>query len=169
MELFEKRKIILDRFPLHEKMEIRQAVNKAWDKNKWKIMGGFHTSNWLAYLQPFNFVADYYGEKYGFYFVWLIHYTSMLVIPALIGLAFFILQMHGLFGLYQKEKELPVAKRSSITTLVFREMDDGYNQIYCLIIIVWSTLLVESWKRKQSAISDAWLMRDFYDKTLERP
>lgn len=36
-------------------------------------------------------------------------------------------------------------------------------------MIVWSTLVVESWKRKQNAIADQWLMRDFRDKTLERP
>ena len=48
-------------------------------------------------------------------------------------------------------------------------MNDGYNQIFCLVMIVWSTLVVESWKRKQNAIADTWLMRDFRDKTLERP
>jgi hypothetical protein len=44
-------------------------------------------------------------------------------------------------------------------------MNDGYNQIFCLVMIVWSTLVVESWKRKQNAIADTWLMRDFRDKT----
>lgn len=48
-------------------------------------------------------------------------------------------------------------------------MDDGHNQIYCLIIIIWCTLVVESWKRKQNAIANQWLMREFRDKTLERP
>ena len=36
-------------------------------------------------------------------------------------------------------------------------------------MIVWSTLVTESWKRKQNTLADKWLMRDFFDATLERP
>jgi hypothetical protein len=48
-------------------------------------------------------------------------------------------------------------------------MDEKYSQIFALIMIVWSTLVTESWKRKQNTLADKWLMRDFYDATLERP
>jgi len=43
-------------------------------------------------MQPFNYVADYYGERFGFYFSWLVHYTSMLLFPALVGLGIFLAQ-----------------------------------------------------------------------------
>ena len=46
MELFEKRKIIIDRFPLHEKLEIREAVSTSWKKYRWRILGGLYTANW---------------------------------------------------------------------------------------------------------------------------
>ena len=39
-------------------------------------------------MQPLNFIKDYYGEKFGFYFAWLIHYTGWLIPVAVIGLIF---------------------------------------------------------------------------------
>jgi len=41
-------------------------------------------------MQPLNFIADYYGEKFGFYFAWLVNYTAWLLPLALIGFIFFI-------------------------------------------------------------------------------
>jgi hypothetical protein len=40
-------------------------------------------------MQPINFVADYYGEKFGFYFAWLVHYTALLLIPGIVGAVIF--------------------------------------------------------------------------------
>jgi len=56
-------------------------------------MLGFFLGDWEKYTQPFNFIADYYGESYGFFFAWLVHYTAWLLIPGLIGLGFFIKQL----------------------------------------------------------------------------
>jgi hypothetical protein len=46
--------------------------------------------------------------------------------------------------------------------------DDMGNAYYCIVIAVWCTLFVESWKRKQNVIANMWLMRDFHDPTIER-
>ena len=43
------------------------------------------TSNFLSSMQPLNYIKEYYGEKYGFYFSWLVHYTSWLIPAAIIG------------------------------------------------------------------------------------
>jgi hypothetical protein len=51
---------------------------------------GLITGNFMKNTQPLNFITDYYGEKYGFYFSWLVFYTAALIIPAVVGLAFFI-------------------------------------------------------------------------------
>ena len=40
-------------------------------------------------MQPINFVAYYYGEKFGFYFAWLVHYTALLLIPGIVGAVIF--------------------------------------------------------------------------------
>jgi hypothetical protein len=44
-------------------------------------------------MQPLNFIADYYGEKFGFYFAWLVNYTAWLIPLALIGVIFFVFQI----------------------------------------------------------------------------
>ena len=44
-------------------------------------------------LQPLNFIANYYGEKIGFYFAWLSFYTSWLLFPAIFGIALFVVQV----------------------------------------------------------------------------
>lgn len=48
-------------------------------------------------------------------------------------------------------------------------MQSPLNQIYGLLIIFWSTLVTESWKRKEVFLADKWLMRNFFDPTLEQP
>lgn len=47
--------------------------------------------NITTYMQPINFIANYYGEKYGFYFAWLAYYTAMLVPIVIVGIIFFVL------------------------------------------------------------------------------
>ena len=44
-------------------------------------------------MQPLNFIADYYGEKFGFYFAWLVNYTAWLLPLAIVGVIFFVLQV----------------------------------------------------------------------------
>lgn len=47
------------------------------------------SKRFLLYLQPLTFIANYYGEKMGFYFSFMLFYTSMLWIPAIPGAALF--------------------------------------------------------------------------------
>ena len=38
-------------------------------------------------MQPLNYIKEYYGEKFAFYFCWLIHYTGWLIPAAIFGSA----------------------------------------------------------------------------------
>lgn len=55
-----------------------------------RLFFGFLTGDYMKYMQPLNFIANYYGEKMGFYYAWLMFYTSWLMVPAIPGLALFI-------------------------------------------------------------------------------
>ena len=51
------------------------------------------TGNYETNMQPLNFIKNYYGAQFGFYFAWLVHYTGQLLIPSLVGIIIFIIQL----------------------------------------------------------------------------
>jgi hypothetical protein len=78
--------VIIDHFNVH--MPEREMIYKSWLDYRWRLSAGMVTSGFLKNMQPLNFIKDYYGEKFGFYFAWLIHYTGWLIPVAFIGLVF---------------------------------------------------------------------------------
>lgn len=80
-------------------------------------------------------IANYFGEKFAFYFAWLIHYTSWVLIPSFFGVALWAAQMI-------KWVTDPDYKNTNYATAT----DSVLNPIYSIIIAIWTTLLVESWK-----------------------
>jgi hypothetical protein len=85
---YKKIGIIVEHFPLHD--AFKNQIFDSWAKYRLKLSIGFITGNYIKYMQPLNFIANYYGEKTGFYFAWLTFYTAWLAIPAVPGLALFI-------------------------------------------------------------------------------
>lgn len=67
------------------------VIQQSWDKYKLPLVWRLATTGFEEEMQPFNFIADYYGEKYAFYFAWLVHYTAQLLLPTFIGLVILIL------------------------------------------------------------------------------
>ena len=90
-------------------------------------------TGFLKNMQPLNFIKDYYGEKMGFYFAWLIHYTGWLIPVALIGFCF------GIAMIIDSVNEGRPWEQLLATPL---------NILYSLVIMIWTTLFHESWKRK---------------------
>lgn len=99
-------------------------------------------------MQPVNFIKEYYGEQFGFYFAWFIHYTGQLIPMAIIGVMFGI---YMILEAINKEKALDHVLASPASIL------------YGVIIMIWATLFHESWKRKENLISNEWLVRDFQE------
>ena len=136
--------VILNHFPVH--LPERKLIYESWLEYRWRLSSGMLLTGFLKNMQPLNFIKDYYGEKFGFYFAWLIHYTGWLIPVAIIGF---------IFG----------------TIMVIQSIDEGkgYSQLlsspisilYGIVIMIWITLFHESWKRKQNYIGNEWLVRDF--------
>jgi hypothetical protein len=53
----------------------------------------FLSNKWKEDIKPLDFVADYHGEKFAFYFAWLIHYTAFLLPPSIFGIIIYIAQI----------------------------------------------------------------------------
>ncbi len=91
----------------------------------------------------------------GFYFAWLMFYTSWLMIPAVPGLALFIYQMTLIVYQYKTHDKI--------------NLDNPFNCLYCLILAVWSTVFIEVWKRKESEIGHLWNMSSYQGVDTEMP
>jgi hypothetical protein len=88
LDYYKKVGVIVDHFPLHD--EFKNTIQKSWQEYRTRLFFSFLTGSYIKYMQPLNFIANYYGEKMGFYFAWLMFYTSWLLIPAIPGIALFI-------------------------------------------------------------------------------
>ena len=75
---------------------------------------------------------DYYGSEIAFYIEWLKFYTGYLCIPAMTGLALFALQYYR------------------------GEVDSKWNPLFNIMMCVWGTVFIESWKRRSSELSNVW-------------
>ena len=151
MDYMRKSGVILDHFPVH--MPERAKITESWKEYRLRLSWGMLTSGFLNNMQPLNFIKDYYGEKFGFYFAWLIHYTGWLIPVAIIGFFFGVGSI--IEAIYEGKK-------------VDSVMATPFSIVYSICIMIWITLFHESWKRKQNYIANDWLVRDFEDVTTER-
>ena len=104
--------------------------------------------------QPLESIREYFGERIGFYFLYLQHYTSSLLPMAFLGLL----------------------------TILYNELIAEYTQyghystmyyladiILAACMLIWSTLYVEFWKRLQTTMGMQWGMSGFEDSEQDRP
>ena len=133
---------------------------------------GFLTGNYEAQMQPLNFIKDYYGAKFGFYFAWLVHYTGMLILPSIVGVIIFIVQIYRFYSTDAKDEVTTTinadGEEEEISATPLDALNTPLNAFYAIFVVLWTTYFVESWKRKECKIGDTWLMRDYEDPTTER-
>ena len=141
-------RVIQEHCPVH--MPERREIYKSWSEYKWRLSWGMLFRGFLSNMQPLNFIKDYYGEKFGFYFAWLIHYTGWLIPVAIVGFFF------GLAMIIEA-----VVDERPWTQL----LSSPISILYGLVIMIWATLFTESWKRKQNYIANEWLVRGYEDVT----
>ena len=72
---FEKTGIILEHYPLH-RTSASEGMRESVSKYSGKLMKNLRTgnSNWLKYLEPIHLIKKYYGERFGFQFLYFINY-----------------------------------------------------------------------------------------------
>jgi len=49
------------------------------------------------------------------------------------------------------------------------DLDNPFNCLYCLILAVWSTVMIEVWKRRESEIAHVWNMTNYQGDDAEMP
>uniref|UniRef100_UPI0037E89F7E anoctamin-10 n=1 Tax=Semicossyphus pulcher TaxID=241346 RepID=UPI0037E89F7E len=129
--------VILDMFPLHNQEKLKD-LSKAW-----------YSGNQLA--QPLDTVNGYFGSSVAFYFSFLDCYTWSLLPPAILGLSitYFSGKVHNEMlesisgsGVISNEDDSRPAVCGHIIQAVFS--------------MLWSTVVMEMWKRRRSSLSYHW-------------
>lgn len=85
-----------------------------------------------ALSQPIDQVAQYFGEKVAFYFAWMEMYTRWLVVPSIVGLALFCLQVSS------------------------QRIDHPLAPLYAMFMALWTSAFLVAWKRRAAALAYRW-------------
>ena len=75
--------------------------------------------------------------------MFFIHYQAYLIIPSILGFGLFIWQM---YNLSQPGHDLD------------KSIDSAYNGLFGIVLAIWSSIFIESWKHKQSRLLHEWDM-----------
>ena len=113
--------------------------------------------------QPLHKVRDYFGEKTAFYFAWMEHYETYLIYLSILSL----------FAISADASESPPVKEATTPEEIAaesRQLMSAYSKlIYCLVVATWTTVYMESWKRKNATLAYIWDVADFKEEEDPRP
>jgi Calcium-activated chloride channel len=114
----------------------RNNILQLYQKEKKNILFSFLSKNtYRKYTKTIDTVYEHFGEKFAFYFAWLLHYTAWLIIPSIIGGIFWLIQM----GNFLSTNNLDTSNYADAT-------DSVWNCLYSMCIALWAVFFVESWK-----------------------
>ncbi|XP_063222140.1 anoctamin-8 [Bacillus rossius redtenbacheri] len=124
--------VVAQVFPLHDRPAL-QHLQRSW------VMT-------LGRKQPLDDVCAYFGVKIAMYFAWLDHYTKALIVPAVVGVVFWV----GLCGRDQA-------------------VEDVGFVLFSFFNVLWASVYVEAWKRRSAELAYRWGTLDQRDELLVEP
>ncbi|XP_025157664.1 anoctamin-8 isoform X5 [Harpegnathos saltator] len=124
--------IISQVFPLHE-LPALEKLQRSWVR---------------AFLspQPLDDICKYFGVKITMYFAWLGHYTTALIVPAAVGVIYWV----GIIGRNQA-------------------VEDVAYVLFSVFNVIWATVYLETWKRRGAELAYRWGTLDQRDDLLVEP
>jgi hypothetical protein len=128
-----KNETMLSYFPLHNQQHVT-ALSDEW-LNIWSA----------PWKQPYEEIKNYFGEKIALYFKFLGHYTTWLIIPAIIGLV------------------------CQLVVIGTGDFSHPILPFFALLIAIWAVLMLEFWKREEKFTALQWGMLGFEDTEIDRP
>ncbi|XP_059915599.1 anoctamin-8-like isoform X1 [Gadus macrocephalus] len=133
--------------PIMPELVARGVICQMFPLHEQRILGQLMTS-WVQAVcekQPLDDICDYFGVKIAMYFAWLGFYTNSMLYPAVIGFLLWILA----------------------------EADQTSQDICCVVFalfnVVWATLFLERWKRREAELAYKWGTLDTPAESLEEP
>ena len=136
--------IIEQHFLLHKRNTVKEIMS-SFNHYKWRLIKGMITGSFLKYFEPINMIKNYYGEKYAFEYAFLIHYTAWLLMPGIAGVLVVIRMVNMYFRMGKSFKDA---------------IDTDMNGLFGILLSIWATCFLESWRRKQKIIQYMWNCSD---------
>ena len=140
-----------------KKYEIIESLNKNTKSLIWNMLSFGDT--FLDHMEPINLIADYFGEKYALYLAFMFHHLGWLILPGTLGTILFL--MHLSLGIKHRTEDITILESYS------KEVDSVMNYGYIVLITLWATFYIESWKRKHATLSYIWGLEERKDQ-IER-
>ncbi|KAG8471076.1 hypothetical protein KFE25_009497 [Diacronema lutheri] len=100
---------------------------------------------------PVHAVREYFGERIGFYFAFFDEYIKFLRPLSIFSVATFAYQMY-------------LTAQTS-----YWQTDNLLVPIYAIAICIWSTVMIETWKRRQSVLAWQWGVTSSEENEPSRP
>eukprot|EP00052_Salpingoeca_macrocollata_P009169 m.72443 g.72443 ORF g.72443 m.72443 type:complete len:908 (-) comp16964_c0_seq1:53-2776(-) len=144
----------------------------------WARWGNWHRP------QPIERIRLYFGEKIGFYFLWLGFYLRWLFLPGFVGLIIFIYGM----GTYKDQTDSEEFCALNLTMCAVCStcdnwqltqaceayrfgyvFDNGGTVFFAFFMACWATLFLEYWKRQTATTAYDWDVMSFEENEPQRP
>ena len=144
-----KSKVFSKHFMLHTIS--KTAIGASWRAHRWALVRRMlWGDSWVEHMEPISLIAEYYGEKQALFFAFLIHHIGQLVVPSAFGM---VLNAYHVYLAYQKTKE---DGSDWFLPNYYASVDSYWNYLYVVVLGLWSTIYIESWKRKQNTLKHMW-------------
>jgi hypothetical protein len=120
------------------------------------------------FKQPLHQVRDYFGESMAFYFAWMEHYETYLIYLAILAL---VAIAAGASEVFPMREGLETAADGRLVPVDdTRLVNSAWAKlIYCFIVAAWTTVYMESWKRRNAVLAYIWDVQDFEEEEAPRP
>eukprot|EP00753_Platysulcus_tardus_P008094 PLAT15613.1.p1 GENE.PLAT15613.1~~PLAT15613.1.p1 ORF type:complete len:1097 (+),score=370.23 PLAT15613.1:409-3291(+) len=112
----------------------------------WMKPPGVKGSPWN---QPLFAIKEYYGERTGLYFAFIGHLIAWMCLPAAFGIITF-------------------GTQSTFSAEPTSTSDSPLVPVYSLLLLIWATLFMESWKRRNFELALHWGVDDYVEPSVFR-
>lgn len=127
-------------------------TNKTVDNSKFNIKSSlsFNPVNKKSFI---NFIRNILGEQLSFYLLYLNHSVNWMLFPVLLGLFYSIIDI--IYKFVFKE-DINDSDSSLNIRIVKITAIDFASFIFCFLLTIWATLLLNTWKQKEKMYAYFW-------------
>jgi anoctamin-10 len=98
-----------------------------------------------CFHQPLDSIEQYFGEKVAFYFAWLQHTASHLILLSIIGFILFLFQIGS------------------------GNWDHPLRPFFAMVVMLWTFTVLTNWRKRANYLAFTWGTMDYKEQEVARP